>query len=197
MTRLARSPILDALVAMGVVAVCVLVLGILRVAEPGPADRTLAVHGAFDGCGHMLTALVAWVGVRALRLPIPGWSVLVGGIVLDAGHIPNLLEFTQPVSGPSRNGSHSLAAVVFLAMIGFLDRRHANLWLGIAIGAAAHLGRDLGTGTLPLLWPVTESVFGTSWVRYLAGLGVITTAMIGSGALLQVYAVATACRSAP
>lgn len=92
MTRLNRSPILDSLESLGRIAFRLLVLGILRVAEPGPDDRTLAVHGAIDGLAHVLTALVAAVGVRARRLPVPVWSVLVGGLVLDAGRLTNLLD---------------------------------------------------------------------------------------------------------
>lgn len=167
------------------------ILAALRLAEPGPDDRALATHGVFDEIGHLLTALMIALGLRALRLPIPIWSVLLGGVILDVGHVMTLLDMTEAIAGSSRNGSHSIFAVILLALIGFIDRRHANVWLGITLGALAHLWRDMGTGTVPLAWPVSDQVWGTSFPRYMVGLLGGALAMIGSGALLEVYARST------
>lgn len=90
-------------------------------------------------------------------------------------------------SGVRRNGSHSLVVVMVIALIGFVDQRHANLWLGIAIGALSHLWRDLGTGTVPLLWPVMDVVWDVSYRRYLAIILGAGIALIGSGMLLSFH----------
>jgi membrane-bound metal-dependent hydrolase YbcI (DUF457 family) len=153
-----------------------------------PANETLALHGVYDELGHALTALVAAIGVRALRLPVPSWSILFGGMVLDLGHLPQLLGYASALEGSTRNGTHSLAVVALLASLGFVDRRHANVWLGIAIGATSHLWRDMGTGTVPLMWPLRETVYGTLYTRYLAVLAGMALAMIGSATLLGVHA---------
>jgi membrane-bound metal-dependent hydrolase YbcI (DUF457 family) len=111
--------------------------------------------------------------------------------VLDFGHFLTYMDYADRLQGSSRNGSHSLAVVAVLALIGLADRRHAHIWLGIAMGATSHLWRDMGTGTVPLIWPLTESVYGTTFNRYLAVLGGISMAMIGSATLLSVHAQST------
>lgn len=163
----------------------------LRLVEPGSDDRTMTIHGIYDETGHVLTAIMVAMGLRALRLPIPVWSVIIGGVILDLGHILIQLDFTEPVTGSSRNGTHSIAVVVLIGMIGFIDRRHANVWLGITIGALSHLWRDMGTGLVPLAWPLSDDIWGTSFTRYMVGSIGITVAMIGSGALLATYEAAT------
>lgn len=152
---------------------------------------TLRTHGMVDWIGHLLTALIIAMGLWALRLPIPIWSVLVGGVVLDLGHLLTFSGLAEPIAGSSRNGSHSLIVVVGIALIGFIDRKHANIWLGVAIGALTHLLRDMGTGTVPLLWPMLDAVWGVSFRRHLFLILGVGIAMIGSGMLLDVYARAT------
>jgi membrane-bound metal-dependent hydrolase YbcI (DUF457 family) len=162
--------------------------GIVAIHWLEPADETLTLHGVYDELGHALTALVAAIGVRALRLPVPSWSILVGGMILDLGHVPQMIGYASALEGSTRNGTHSLAVVALLACLGFLDRRHANVWLGIAIGATSHLWRDMGTGTVPLMWPLRETVYGTLYTRYLAVLSGMALAMVGSAALLGIHA---------
>jgi membrane-bound metal-dependent hydrolase YbcI (DUF457 family) len=185
-----ERPVLMYFVFMSAILISWIITAILQLGEPESADRTstLTVHGIYDEIGHLLTALMIAIGLRAIRLPIPVWSVLLGGVVLDIGHVMTLLDVTEPIAGSSRNGTHSVLAVVLLALIGFLDRRHANVWLGVTLGAMTHLWRDMGTGTVPLAWPVSDQVWGTSFTRYMIGLLGVALAMIGSGALLDVYA---------
>jgi len=170
----------------------VCIVGILTIRAIEPDDATLRLHGALDVAGHLLTALAAWAGIRALRIPVPVWSVLIGGVVLDLGHILGFLGYVNSLEGSSRNGSHSLFIVAILACIGFIDRRRAHIWLGIAMGATSHLWRDMGTGTVALLWPLTETVYGTLFSRYVAVLAGVAIAMIGSAALLGTAARAAA-----
>ena len=182
---LPASPLFRSLTYLAAIAVCLLAIVALRILEP--EDETLLVHGVYDELGHLLTALVAGIGVRALRLPVPLWSVLLGGVVLDLGHVLQMMGYVNALEGSSRSGSHSIAVVILLACLGFLDRRRANIWLGIAIGAVSHLWRDMGTGTVALMWPVTDTVYGTLYTRYLAGLAGMAIAMVGSAALIGVH----------
>lgn len=185
MTTFPKSPLLRSLAYLAAIAVCLLAIVAIRFLEPG--DETLVIHGVYDELGHLLTALVAAIGVRAMRLPVPLWSVLLGGVVLDLGHVLQMLGYANALEGSSRSGSHSISVVILLACLGFLDRRHANIWLGVGIGAVSHLWRDMGTGTVPLMWPITETVYGTLYTRYLAGLAGMSIAMVGSAALLGVH----------
>jgi len=189
---LKRSPILRTIVWIGIIAVCIVALLILPDLEP--THDSLTVHGLTDWIGHLITALALAIGVRALRLPIPIWSILVGGLVIDLGHIPQMLGIIDEIQGSSRNGSHSLAVVALLAVVGFIDRDRAHIWLGIAIGAVSHLWRDMGTGTVALMWPLTDTVYGTSYHRYIAVLAGIAIALVGSAGLLDVHTESTARR---
>ena len=175
---------------LSVAGCCWIGIAILRVA--GPTDEGLVMHGILDETGHLMTALMLALGLRAMRLPVPGWSVLAGGMVLDIWHIFSLLDVIEPITGSTRSGTHSVFAATILAMVGFLDQRHANIWLGITIGALSHLWRDMGTGLVPLAWPLLDEVCGTSFRRYLAGMLGLTLAMIGSGLLLDSYTSANA-----
>lgn len=195
MDALHRSPLLRSSAYLAAIAVCMLAIVTIRILEP--ADAALLIHGAYDGLGHLLTALVAAIGVRALHLPVPIWSVLLGGVMLDLGHLAQMTRYVDAVDGSSRSGSHSITAVIILACLGLLFPRRANVWLGIAIGAISHLWRDMGTGTVPLMWPVTETVYGTLYSRYLAGLTGMAIAMVGSGTLLAVYSQAIDDNGAP
>lgn len=173
--------------ALHIIALATCLAGIIAIHLLDKGVETLPLHGFLDHVGHALTALMAALSVRAIRLPIPVWSILLGGMVLDLGHVPQMLGAVNALEGSTRNGSHSLAVVIVLASLGFLDQRHANVWLGIAIGATSHLWRDMGTGTVALMWPVTETVYGTLFTRYLAVLTGVALAMIGSATLLSLY----------
>jgi hypothetical protein len=159
----------------------------IHLIERAPGERSLRLHGIYDEVGHLLTALMIAIGLRAVRFPIPIWPVLLGGVILDVGHIFDRLGITEPIAGSTRNGSHAILSVVLIALIGFADRRHANVWLGISLGALSHLWRDMGTGSLALLWPIKDEVDATTFTRYMAGLLGASVAMIGSGALLDLY----------
>ena|GEM_PF-2701972 len=183
METLRHSPIIRTFLFLAAITICI--GGLLLLRELEPVDESLTVHGIYDELGHLLTALVAAIGVRALRLPVPMWSVLAGGVILDIGHIPQMYGYLAAIEGSSRNGSHSLAVIITLACLGFIDQRRASIYLGLAIGAVSHLWRDMGTGAVPLMWPLTESVYGTLYSRYIAGLAGMAIAMIGSAGLLD------------
>jgi hypothetical protein len=165
---------------------CWIGIAVLRMVEP--ADEGLLIHGIVDEAGHLMTALMLAVGLRSMRLPVPIWSVLTGGVVLDIGHLFSMMDVLEPVTGSTRSGTQSVFVVGILALVGFIDQRHANVWLGITIGALSHLWRDMGTGLVPLAWPfVTDQLWGTSFTRYMVGTLGLSAATIGSGLLLDIY----------
>ena len=168
------------------IIVCAFVILVIRRWDAQPGTDGVTIHGPLDASGHILTGLMIGVGIRALRLPIPIWAVLLGSIAPDIGHVLYHYGVLQPVSG-SRTGTHSAIALIVVASVGFLDQRRANVWLGIAIGGLTHLWRDMGTGTVPLLWPFNLTVDGTTFSRYMIALVGGSLAMIGSGMLLDVY----------
>lgn len=133
-----------------------------------------------DWIGHLLTALIIVVGLWALQLPIPIWTVLFGGLVPDFGHILAWLHLAEPIKGSSRNGSHSLTVVILIALVALIDIHRAGVWLGIAIGAITHLWRDMGTGHVPLLWPFSHGVWGVSFAIYVAVTLGVGLAMIAA-----------------
>jgi membrane-bound metal-dependent hydrolase YbcI (DUF457 family) len=184
MMYLQRFPLLRSAIYLAAIGACLACIYGLRITEPD--DAPLRLHGAMDVAGHLLTALSAAISVRALRLPIPLWSILLGGVVLDVGHGLNWLGYANALEGSSRNGSHSLFIVAILACIGFANRRRAHVWLGMAMGATTHLWRDMGTGTVALMWPLSNTVYGTLFSHYLAVMAGVSLAMIGTATLLAV-----------
>ncbi len=93
---------------------CWIGIAVLRWVEP--TDEGLVIHGILDEAGHLMTALMLALGLRVMRLPVPVWSVLAGGVVLDVGHIFSLLDVIEPITGSTRSGTHSVFAVTMLAM---------------------------------------------------------------------------------
>ncbi|MGB3305738.1 MAG: metal-dependent hydrolase [Thermomicrobiales bacterium] len=132
----------------------------------------LVLHGAFDELGHLLTALLIAIGLKGRRPHVYFYAILLGGVILDLGHISDILGLTEPIADSSRNGTHSLVVVALIAALALLDRRRAPLWLGVAVGALTHLWRDLGTGYVALAWPLSDRVWGVSFGWY---IGVLVT----------------------
>lgn len=172
---------------LAAVLCCAVLILAIRQLDARPGTDTVTTHGPLDAAAHLLTGLMIGIGIRALRLPIPIWAVLIGSIAPDIGHLLNRYEILSVVTGSSRTGTHSALALILIAMVGFVDQRRANLWLGVAIGGLTHLWRDMGTGTVPLLWPFDLTVDGTTYSRYMIALVGGAMAMIGSGMLLDTY----------
>jgi membrane-bound metal-dependent hydrolase YbcI (DUF457 family) len=69
-----------------------------------------------------------------------------------------------------RPRTHSVATLLALASSPRLD--------GALVGVAAHLGRDLATGTnaVPLLWPFSNRPFEVPYAAYAAALAALALA---------------------
>ncbi len=165
-----------------IVLAAVVGLLLLRLLEPGPSYRTLTMHGIYDWIGHLLTALIVYEGLVTWRREIPVWAVLTGAVVLDLGHVLTFLGLAEPIAGSSRNGTHSASVVVLLLAVTLVDRPRWSVWIGLGLGAATHLWRDMGTGTVPLLWPWRNEVVSVPFWTYLMGTVAIGLAFMASQA---------------
>ncbi len=143
----------------------------------------LPKHAAYDVSAHLLTALVIAVALRTAHVPVPVWAVLIGGILPDVGQFTTIIGITHAIDGSSRNGTHSLLAVLVVASIALIDRRHARVWIGIVVGMITHLLRDLGTGTVPLGWPFSLHVWSIAFSAYIAILVGAALAILAIGQL--------------
>jgi membrane-bound metal-dependent hydrolase YbcI (DUF457 family) len=130
------------------------------------------VAGLLDETAHLGTGLVL-VGA----LPRPGRAfaqgVLAGSILLDIDHVPDVFGIRVLRPRRMRPRTHSIATLLVLASSPRLD--------GALVGVAAHLVRDLATGTnaVPLMWPFWKGPYVVRYRWYAAGL----TALAGLAAL--------------
>ena len=123
------------------------------------------VSAVLDEAAHLATAALLVAAVfplrprGAVRRAVP-W-VMAGSVLLDLDHIPLYLWGVLTSDGYGRPVTHSLLAVLALVCAGIPARgRLRTALLGLSVGIALHLVRDLGTGPgVPLWWPlVTHSV---------------------------------------
>ena len=141
---------------------------------------SVLVLGLLDESAHLATSwivLAAFLPRRARRL-FP-WA-LVGSVVIDVDHVPLYLWDALAAAPGARPVTHSLLTVAVLALagvaVGTRSRLRAPL-LGLALGVALHLVRDVGTGPgVPLLWPAGPA---TLVVPYAAYLLVVAVAAVG------------------
>jgi len=143
--------------------------------------------GVIDEPAHFLTSVILVLAVASLlsifgrRLPTAAVvGVLLGGNLIDADHLPQVLGSEILTVGTPRPYSHSITTVLLLLVLAGLSRLirlapGAGGWVpavlaGAALGVAGHLSRDLGTATVSVFWPLTDRAFGYSHGLYLAAL---------------------------
>ena len=158
------------------VAAAVLVLHLIAGARQWPP----VVMGVVDEPAHLLTAwliLVALPG-NLLKRRLGRWA-LVSSVAIDLDHIP-LYVSDYEFSVDGRPPTLSLAFVlVVLAVSAFLRGNRRQRVVGIALGVALHLVRDLATGPgVPLLWPVYHSSVTVPQTVYL--ITVVSVAVVAT-----------------
>jgi inner membrane protein len=163
---------------LALAAVCL--LDAVHVARPWPVP----VAGLLDEPAHLLTA---WLILRAVVGPRLGgrWSgmlpwALAGSVLLDLDHLPIYL-WSAPIALPgSRPVTHSIATLaVLLGVAAVTRRRTRTAALGLCVGVALHLVRDVATGPgIPLLWPIDQSDVRLPYGIYLAALGAVTAVAV-------------------
>ncbi len=111
----------------------------------------------FDGLSHGSAALAVTLPAVPL-VPDPRWFVLAGlagSLALDLDHIvaAQSIRLERCMTMPARPPTHSFLFILF-ASLGLAGLRPwRGLGLGLFLGLASHLLRDLGTGGAPALHP--------------------------------------------
>lgn len=117
--------------------------------------------GALDEIAHLLTTLlVLWaLGPRVCKRFLA--PALIASVAIDADHIPGQLGVNWLTAGTPRPYTHSLLSIVVVLALAALWRGRRDLALGVAIGLAIHLWRDMAEGGsgVSLLWPVSYHSF--------------------------------------
>ena len=84
-------------------------------------------------------------------------GALAGSVALDLDHIPIYVSHSS--AARSRPMTHSLAAVVTALIVALGTGGHTRrIACGASFGLTSHLVRDLLTGGVPLLWPLSDRV---------------------------------------
>jgi inner membrane protein len=133
-------------------------------------DWPLPVEGVRDGVAHLLTAWLFLAAVPNVVARFAGW-VLVGAVVIDLDHVPLYVWHMGAVTQDGRPVSHSLVTILVLLALAGVDRRLRTPLLGLALGVALHLVRDVATGPgIPLAWPVSAANVRVPYAVYVAAI---------------------------
>ena len=138
----------------------------------GRYSPPLVVAALLDEPAHAATALLVLGAIRA-RPPAPFLlGALLGSVLIDVDHVPIYLGWDAlTASDGSRPYTHSLLAVLAAVLAGRrTDGAVSRVIRGAAFGIAAHLLRDMATGGVPLLWPVSAQSVRLPYQLYAASL---------------------------
>jgi inner membrane protein len=145
-------------------------LGVLFIDVVLLATGRLSIHGASDEVAHLLTALLWGVLAFSVGLPVSLPFVALGGVFPDLDHVPMFLVGMESLPGSSRSVLHTLLVVLIFLDLAWWHRRWRWMWGSLALGVASHLVRDMATGTVILLWPVSGRPFSLPYLAYLGTL---------------------------
>jgi hypothetical protein len=138
-------------------------------------DRVLArlptrpLAGIVDEAAHLATGTIvlAASGARDEAFAV---GLAAGSVLIDVDHVPELWGRAWLRPRGVRPVPHSLATPALVARLG-----RGRFARGAAVGLAAHLARDLATGTtrVALLWPLTRRGFSIRYGTYFAVLALL------------------------
>ena len=136
----------------------------------------VVLQAPLDWFAHVLTtALIVWglaPGMRN-RVLVPA---LIASVAIDIDHIPGRLGYDWLTAGTSRPYTHSLTTVVVLLIGAGLVRRARAPLLGVALGVASHLWRDLAEPAhagVALVWPISDGSCEVPQTVYLGSLAAL------------------------
>lgn len=140
------------------------------------ASNGLFREGLFDETAHLMTGLLV---LAALPRAPDAWfalGVICGSVLIDLDHLPQYLGDYWWTAGTQRPHSHSLLTLIVLAVLAFLWRSRRSLMLGLLVGVAFHLWRDMSenqTSGVPLLWPRSDHSYTSAHWPYLATVALL------------------------
>jgi len=125
-----------------------------------------------DWPAHFLTAALALTALpRRLDPEVAAWA-LAGSVAIDLDHIPLYLGFRPVVTeAGGRPFTHSLTTATALLGAAVPARGRARKVLaGLGAGVLLHLVRDIGTGGVPLLWPLHRGTVRVPYAPHFAAI---------------------------
>jgi inner membrane protein len=131
--------------------------------------------GPLDETAHLLTMLLVLWALGDRVLDRFGAAALVASVAIDLDHVPQYLGDDFLTRGTPRPYSHSLLTISVVLIVAVAWQSRRGIFLGIALGLAVHLWRDLsepGSG-VALLWPATDHSFSFSPAGYVLIMGAI------------------------
>jgi inner membrane protein len=144
------------------------VLAVQPVLDRLDVDTDFLLFGLVDWIGHLATGVVLVALLRPPRRVVAG--ILAGSVLIDLDHLPLELGTDILTHGTPRPYTHSLLTLVVVLAVAAAMR--SQLLLGAAIGLAGHLARDLGSGDVVLLWPLSKTSDSVPFAVYIAALAV-------------------------
>jgi membrane-bound metal-dependent hydrolase YbcI (DUF457 family) len=88
----------------------------------------------------------------------------------DLDHIPMFVVGMKPLPDTSRSVLHTLLVILVFVALAVLHRRWRWVWGSMALAVASHLARDMATGTVILLWPLSGHPFTIPYLVYIGTL---------------------------
>lgn len=134
-------------------------------------DCSRPVEALLDEPVHLATAFLLLAAPPVSRSGAFMVGAALGAIGIDGDHVPGEFGWDIISRGTGRPITHSLttcAALLLLARA--LPGTARTATIGAACGVLAHFARDIGTGGVPLLWPVSKRRVRVSYGVYMAAL---------------------------
>ncbi|HEV2752502.1 MAG TPA: metal-dependent hydrolase [Solirubrobacteraceae bacterium] len=150
------------------VGVIVVVQGLLALEPP-----TL-ILGLVDWTGHFATIAIL-LAASSRRLPTALIAGTFAATLIDLDHIPDLFGEEGISDVTPRPVSHSMVTVLVAGAIAAAVRarapRYGAFAVGIALGVAMHLLRDVFTGPgVSLFWPLSAEPVNGAFLVYLVAM---------------------------
>jgi inner membrane protein len=152
------------LVLLAPAAVCAVDAVLAHRAPPRLAAAVL------DEAAHLVTTLL-FLGAVGMPPSTPALGgAVAGAVLLDLDHLPKELGWDGLTRGSRRPYAHSLAGVAGAVLLAARLRRPPPATRAAAAGLVLHLVRDMATGGVPLLWPLTRRGAAVPYASYAAAL---------------------------
>lgn len=144
------------------------------------AALSLPAKALLDESAHLATGLLLLGALARHPPPRLVLGTALGSVAIDVDHIPLVLIHHGDLYGVPRPTTHSLLTTMVIAGVALLlPVRYRPYALGVAFGIATHLIRDMATGGVPLLWPLSSTFFDLPYSAY--------AALLLAGALLVAW----------
>ena len=156
---------------LGVLALALIVASdVCRRRHP---EMPLYVHGMLDEGAHLLTAALVLSALGGREKDGCGRSMLVSSVLLDIDHVPAIAGSDVLSKGLFRPAPHSLLTLGLLGALARLMPNRRRAIYGSLAGVAVHLFRDMGDGSIPMLWPLSKRSFRVGYPLYASVLSIL------------------------